>query len=76
MTYKFEQFKTEITDPAIEAYYFLDNPQAKTVNVSIDLFCQDAKMRNIEIGIFNYIDTWEDIDINNWVSLELKKFEI
>lgn len=75
MTYIFEQFKTEITNPTISAYYFLDNPQAKTVNVSIDLFCQDAKMRNVEIGIFNYIDTWEDVDIEAWVAIELIKHE-
>ena len=75
MTYKFEQFKTEITDPTIEVVNVTDNLQAKTCSVDILLSTNTAKF-GISLNGFVYSDTWEDKDINNWVSLELKKFEI
>lgn len=74
MTYKFEQFKTEINDPTIEVVNVTDNLQAKTCSVDI-LLSTDTSKFGIVLDGFNYSDTWEDIDIENWVSLELKKFE-
>ena len=75
MTYKFEQFKTEITNPTIEVVHVTDNLQAKTCSVDIILSTDTAKF-GISLNGFEYLSTWEDKDINNWVSLELKKFEI
>ena len=75
MTYKFEQFKTEITNPTIEVVNVTDNLQAKTCSVDIILSTDTAKF-GISLNGFEYLSTWEDKDINNWVSLELKKFEI
>jgi len=74
MTLKFEQFKTEITDPTIEVVNVTDNLQEKTCSVSILLSTDSAKF-GISLSGFTYSDTWEDADIENWVSLELEKYK-
>lgn len=75
MTYKFEQFKTEITNPSVEVLSVNDNLNAKTCGVEILLTTDSAKF-GVSLNGFSYVETWEDLDIENWVSLELVKYEI
>ena len=74
-TYKFEQFNVEITNPTIEVKLVNDNIIDKQCSVEILLTTDTAKFGVILDG-FTYVDTWEDVDIVNWVNLELKKYEV
>lgn len=75
MTYKFEQFNTEITNPQVEVVNVSDNIQAKTCNASIVLTTDTAKF-GVTLNGFTYSDSWEDADIISWVNSELVQFEI
>ena len=75
MTYKFEQFNTEITNPQVEVISVSDNIQAKTCSVEILLTTDTAKF-GVTLNGFFYVDSWEDVDIISWVNSELVKFEI
>jgi hypothetical protein len=75
MTYKFEQFKTEITNPSITVVSVNDNLNGNTCGVEILLTTDSAKF-GVSLNGFTYTVTWDDADIENWVSLELVKYEI
>lgn len=75
MTYKFEQFKVEITNPTIEVKLVNDNIIDKVCSVEILLTTDTAKF-GVQLDGFTYVDTWEDADVLNWVSEELKKYEV
>jgi hypothetical protein len=75
MTYKFEQFNTEITNPQVEVISVSDNIQAKTCNVDILLTTDTAKF-GVTLNGFTYLDSWEDVDIIAWVDTELIKYEV
>jgi hypothetical protein len=74
-TYKFEQFKVEITNPTTEVKLVNDNIIDKQCSVEILLTTDTAKF-GVVLGGFTYVDTWEDADVINWVSLELVKYEV
>jgi hypothetical protein len=73
--YKFEQFKVEITNPTTEVKLVNDNIIDKVCSVEILLTTDTAKFGVLLDG-FTYVDTWEDADVLNWVSEELKKYEV
>jgi hypothetical protein len=75
MTYKFEQFNTEITNPQVEVISVSDNIQAKTCSVEILLTTDTAKF-GLNLSGFTYSDSWEDADIIAWVDTELIKYEV
>lgn len=75
MTYKFEQFKTEITNPSISVVSVNDNLNAKTCSVDILLITDTAKF-GVSLDGFTYADTWEDSDIQAWVNTELVQYEV
>ena len=74
-TYKFEQFKLEITNPTTEVKLVNDNIVDKNCSVGILLTTDTAKF-GVQLDGFTYVDTWEDADIYAWVQLELQKYEI
>ena len=74
-TYKFPQFKTEITDPQIEVQAVSDSIKDKSCAVDILLTTNTAKF-GVNLSGFTYVDTWEDADIYAWVQVELEKYEI
>ena len=74
-TYKFEQFKVEITNPTTEVKLVNDNIVDKNCSVEILLITDTAKFR-VQLDGFTYVDTWEDADIYAWVQLELQKYEV
>ena len=75
MTYKFEQFKVEITDPTISVISVNDNLNAKTCSIEI-LLTTDSASFGISLDGFAYIDTWEDADVQNWVTNKLTEYEL
>ena len=75
MTYKFEQFKVEITNPTIEVKLVNDNIIDKVCSVEILLTTDTAKF-GVQLDGFTYAETWEDADVLNWVNEELKKYEV
>ena len=74
-TYKFEQFKLEITNPTTEVKLVNDNIVDKNCSVGILLTTDTAKF-GVQLDGFTYVDTWEDADIYAWVQLELQKYEV
>jgi hypothetical protein len=75
MTYKFEQFKVEITNPTTEVKLVNDNIINKVCSVEILLTTDTAKF-GVQLDGFTYAETWEDADVLNWVTQELKKYEV
>ena len=74
-TYKFEQFKVEITNPTTEVKLVNDNIIDKVCSVEILLTTDTAKF-GVQLDGFTYAETWEDADVLNWVNDELKKYEV
>lgn len=74
MKYTFPQFKVTIENPSIEIVHVTDNLSEKTCSVDI-LLTADSASFGINLSGFNYLDSWEDEDIENWVSLELHNYE-
>ena len=74
MKYTFPQFKSTIENPSIEIVHVTDNLSEKTCSVDI-LLTTDSASFGINLTGFNYLDSWEDEDIENWVSLELHNYE-
>jgi hypothetical protein len=74
-TYKFEQFKVEITNPTTEVKLVNDNIIDKVCSVEIILTTDTAKF-GVQLDGFTYAETWEDADVLNWVTEELKKYEV
>ena len=74
-TYKFEQFKVEITNPTTEVKLVNDNIIDKVCSVEILLTTDSAKF-GVQLDGFTYAETWEDVDVLNWVTEELKKYEV
>ena len=75
MTYKFEQFNVEITNPTTQVKLVNDNIIDKVCSVEILLTTDSAKF-GVQLDGFTYADTWEDADVLNWVNEELKKYEV
>ena len=73
MTYIFEQFKTEITNPTINIVAVNDSITSKTCNIEIVLSTESAKF-GVVLNGFSYTSTWEDKDVLNWVNEELNKY--
>ena len=74
-TYKFNQFKVEITNPTTEVKLVNDNIIDKVCSVEILLTTDTAKF-GVQLDGFTYAETWEDADVLNWVTEELKKYEV
>ena len=74
MTYIFEQFKTEITNPTINIVAVNDSITSKTCNIEIVLSTESAKF-GVVLNGFSYTSTWEDKDVLAWVNVELEKYK-
>jgi len=75
MTYKFEQFNVEITNPTTQIVNVNDAIIEKTCNVEIKLVTEYA-IFGVTLNGFTYELTWDDEDIVLWVENELKKYEV
>ena len=75
MKYKFDEFKTEIENPTIEVSSVTDNMN-NTCNVGITLTTPNAKMYGVSLDGFAYGVTWEDADIEAFVTNTLIEYEV
>ena len=75
MTYKFEQFNVEITNPTIEVVNVIDNINTKVCNVDI-LLTTDTAQFGVTLSGFTYEETWTDQDVRDWVSVELQNYVV
>lgn len=75
MTYKFEQWNVEIVNPTVQVVNVNDSINEKTCNVDIKLVTENA-IFGVTLNGFTYSLTWDDADIETWVSEELKKYEV
>jgi hypothetical protein len=76
MNYKFPDFKVEIVNPTITVVNVSDKIQDKFCVVSILLVDEvQTKFGFTFPNLFTYVDSWEDTDIDTWVSKELIQYE-
>jgi len=77
MNYKFSDFNVEIINPTITVVNVSDKIQLKFCVVSILLVDQvGTKFGFTFPDLFTYIDTWEDDDIDAWVSKQLVAYQV
>ena len=78
MTYKFEQFKTEITDPIVivDMTNIADNTIESTLTIGVTLTTPNAKMYGVSLDKIPYVKTWSDSQIEGLVMERLKDFAI
>lgn len=76
-TYKFPQFKVEITDPAIEINLNTIGDKAvdKLLSVDVLLTTESAKF-GVRAEDMPYSVTWEDSDVPNLVNQWLSQFVV
>ena len=78
MTYKFEQFKTEITDPIVivDMTNIADNTIESMLTIGVTLTTPNAKMYGVSLDKIPYVKTWSDSQIEGLVMERLKDFAI
>lgn len=78
MTYRFEQFNTEITDPIVivDMTNIADNTITTMLTVSVTLQTPNAKMYGVSLDKILYDKTWSDSQIQAMVMERLKDFAI
>ncbi len=77
MTYKFNQFKVEITDPTVEIN--LNSIQDKAIDklLSVDIILSTTTATfGVKAEDMSYVDSWEDTDISAMVNTWLVQFEV
>jgi hypothetical protein len=77
MTYKFPQFKVEITNPTvlIDLDTIQDKAISKLLSVSIILETETAKF-GVTATDMPYVETWQDNDVEGMVNEWLNQFII
>jgi hypothetical protein len=75
MTYKFEQFNVEIDNPVVTIVNVADAINLKRCSVDV-LLTTDSAEFGVNLQGFTYEETWEDSDIEAWVTIELQKYEV
>lgn len=77
MNYKFPDFKIEIVNPTVTVVNVSDKIQDKFCVVSILLVDEvESKFGFTFPELFTYEQTWDDSDINAWVSKQLVNYEV
>jgi hypothetical protein len=77
MTYKFNQFQVEITDPTVEIN--LNSIQDKAIDklLSVDIILSTTTATfGVKAEDMSYVDSWEDTDISSMVNTWLVQFEV
>lgn len=76
MNYKFPDFKIEIVNPTITVVNVSDKIQDKFCVVSILLVDVVGTQFGFTFpNLFTYVNTWDDSEIEAWVSKELVQYE-
>lgn len=74
-TYKFEQFIGKIVDPTVKIMSVKDNMQGEC---SVDIVLKnEAAECGVSLSGFTYEnDTWETAEIEAWIPIKLKEYEV
>jgi hypothetical protein len=75
MKYRFEQFNVEIENPVVTIANVADAINLKTCSVDV-LLTTDSAQFGLNLQGFEYTETWDDSDIESWVTTELQKYEV
>lgn len=75
MTYKFDQFNVEITDPNVSVVHVLDNISEKQCSVEVLLATTDANF-GVTLSGFTYTSDWTDEEVEMWTLTELQKYAV
>jgi hypothetical protein len=77
MTYKFEQFNTEITNPIVTINLNTISDKAIDQLLSVDiLLTTNTASFGVRAENMPYIETWEDADVQSMVDDWLIQFEV
>jgi hypothetical protein len=77
MTYKFEQFQVEITDPAIDINLNTIGDKALDKMLSVDVvLTTDTAQFGVRAEDMPYTETWDDSDIPDMVNIWLQKYAV
>jgi hypothetical protein len=77
MTYKFEQFQVEITDPAISINLNTIGDKALDKLLSVDVvLTTDTASFGVRADDMPYTDTWEDEDVPAMVNIWLAQYAV
>ena len=74
-TYKFEQFIGKIVDPTVKIIEVKDNMRGEC---SVDIVLKNkAAECGVSLSGFTYEnDTWETAEIEAWIPVKLKEYEV
>jgi hypothetical protein len=76
MKYKFENYNIEIVDPTIVRLQFIDEFGATKMPVIATLQTPDgSRFGGIDLGTFEYGETYEDADVMEWAVNQLYTFK-
>lgn len=74
-TYQIEDLT--VVNPTIQIKQVNDNIVTKTCSIEVIFNVENALINySRNINGFTYVDTWEDVDIENFVLIELEKLKI
>jgi hypothetical protein len=75
-TYILPNWDVEFTDPTITEITASDNINQKVCDVSVMLEVQGAKTTYaLSVGKYEYQDTWQDEDIENFVKNQMETYK-
>jgi len=74
--YTFENYNIEIVDPTIVRLQFIDEFGATKMPVIATLQTPDgSRFGGIDLGVFEYGETYEDADVMAWAVNQLETFK-
>jgi len=77
MTYKFEQFQVEITDPEISINLNTIGDKALDKTLSVDVLLTTASAQfGVRAEDMPYTDTWDDDDVPAMVNIWLAQYAV
>jgi len=77
MTYKFEQFQVEITDPEISINLNTIGDKALDKTLSVDVLLTTASAQfGVRAEDMPYTDTWDDSDVLDMVNIWLAQYAV
>jgi len=77
MTYKFQEFQVEITDPAISINLNTISDKALDKLLGVDVLLTTASAQfGVRAEDMPYTDTWDDADIPDMVNIWLAQYAV
>ena len=76
MKYKFENYNIEIVDPTIVRLQYSGEHGSNAMHVVATLQTPDgSRFGGIDLGTFEYGETYEDADVMEWALVQLDTFK-